>query len=196
MKLRNSNWVNRGAISLENLEKLLQYAWILNDVPDAIVNSFDREIESEADENFLFTQIKKHLAQCPTMDSSFIEGIPKSSGTVPKQQTQHSSDREVSRLCATTGRDNSAVGPRSQGRCYNCNRRGHTKKFCNVKYCSACKSAYHGWRYCPLLKQMEIRNNPLSPGLSGRITPRGGNLPGIARRGQNFWGKGTLNGKK
>lgn len=78
----NSGWVNRGCFTTENLEKLLQYAWILNDVPDAIVNSFDKEIERWSDESLLFSQIRKHMSKYLFgRDAETFQGYSKASYT-------------------------------------------------------------------------------------------------------------------
>lgn len=157
--ITGSPWVTGNNISLDNFERLLHFACLLTSVPDVIVDSFDKRIDQDTDESFLFAQINKNLAKCPTLDSSFVQGGAKMSAAVSKPQNNdsrsHSGNDATAKTCARV--ESKKIPERSVTtiRCFNCDKIGHSKSNCRVRYCSVCKSSDHGWRFCPATKSRD-----------------------------------------
>ena len=137
--LGTSQWADldsKQGISLNNLSRLIQLAVGLQSLPDSLVNSFDITFSNKSTEKDVMSQIHKHVCKMPVPDSTILKG----------------SSREVKTVAAVTSQDRNAgnsnyqpfqrqTQPMSGGapalrklRCFNCNREGHVKQKCNVRF--------------------------------------------------------------
>ena len=156
--LGKSGWTDlnsKRGISLSNLGRLLQLAVGLHSLPDALVNSFDITFNNVSTEKDVMGQIHKHIGKMPVPDSTILKGSSKDVGTVAAvTNQQHSSNSGNSSNNNSRNYQNSSGGgshQRRQLRCFNCNREGHVKQNCNVKYCGFHQSATHSFRECKVL---------------------------------------------
>ena len=88
----------------------------------------------------LFRQIEKHISKMQWIDLSILQG-KKAENHAPKQ---------VAYINAS-GSQTTQSSNRSQKKsfcCFNCNKEGHAKKDCKVKYCSLHKTNSHNWKDC------------------------------------------------
>ena len=109
-----------------------------------------------------YGQIEKHITKMQWVDHSILDG-KKAEKHAPKQiastnasgsQTNQSSNRTQ----------------RKSFRCFNCNKEGHAKKDCNVKYCGLHNTNSHRWKDCYSQKRgrSRARDNRYSDASSSR----------------------------
>ena len=155
--LGNSDWADldaRRGISLRNLGRLLQLAVSLHSLPEALVNSFDERLTPTSTEKDVMTQIHKHVGKLVVSDSTILNGSPKEGKSVcVVPRVQNNSSRPNRNYQST--QSSSSSGGFSQRRtfkCFNCDREGHVKQNCNVRYCGFHQSNTHNWKECRVLK--------------------------------------------
>ena len=167
-RMNTSNWVDvpagtkadANAISLDKVETLLLLAFGLGTLPDELVGHFDADFNHTNDENLILNQIEKHITKMQCADRTILDG-KKSEKQCPKQ------------IASTNGSGRNQSSNRTKKnefRCFNCNRVGHMKKDCNVKYCGLHKTKSHSWRDCYSQKRgrSRARDNRSSDDSSNR----------------------------
>ena len=141
-KLKASPWTVRGSITVDNLEVLLHMAVGLAMLPDSLVRSFDHQFSPASTEKDIAEQIEKHRGKVPVFDESILREAPKAKSS---GQVFSISDEKAEGKAITGDRQR---GFRRTVRCFNCNKEGHIKANCLVKYCSFHKSSSHNWKSC------------------------------------------------
>ena len=192
------NWTmdvrNHGpSISLENLGRLLTLSVGLASLPDGLVNSFDGAFSNKSTENDVSRQIEKHIGKMQVIDSTILGGA--TSGMNTDKRSSFINKIESVRPKVPVNKGGSfdqpvgfqgrvstpalrfprntppKVGPsvsQQASKCYNCNRQGHTKANCRVKYCSYHRSSSHNWKMCRV--SGEQRTSPQPPNQRGSFS--------------------------
>lgn len=155
-------------------------------MPDAIVTSFDSPIEATSEESFIFFQIRKHMSKCPTVDSTFFNGMPKTLATGQRNFPQRESNFASNSFCSKVESDRKSKNLTPQFRCLRCNKQGHTKKYCRTRHCGMCKNPSNNWWLCPLLIRGNDRPVSQNFGSSYKKAPQEG-YPKKPQNRQNFW---------
>ena len=155
-KLTNSDWVDckpQGAISLKNVGRLLHLAVGLHSLPDALVNAFDTEFTPKSTERQVMEQINRHLPNMQVADSTILNGTPKGTSRPNTVLGSQNSCNRIDRNPAGTRKPVSGgvTSYKRAVKCFNCEREGHAKKDCNVRYCSFHQSSTHNWKNCNAL---------------------------------------------
>ena len=162
--LSASVWSSSGgkSITIENLSRLLQLAVGLHSLPDALVNSFDETFTPQSTEKTVRDQINKHISKMPVMDNTILKGRSRGDGStssvcaVSKPQSSSSTNTNTSGNFSSfqSGpKPSSGSGLRKGLRCYNCDREGHAKMNCLVRYCGFHQSNTHNWKDCKALNR-------------------------------------------
>ena len=128
-RLGNSTWATGDSITFKNLNLLLKLGICTASLPDALVNSFDKNFTTTSNEADVIDQILKHSPKVSNLDSSIME--------------ERVSQTEASAVVGAISSDSKAVI-----KCYNCSKIGHYKTDCRVKYCSIHKTRSHAFRDC------------------------------------------------
>ena len=163
--LKKSSWADadsRNAISIDNLSTLLQLSIGVLSLPDALVNNFDETFSPSSTERDVMSQINKHIGKLTVSDSTILGGSSRENKLVkvvekPQdnssridrnfQQQQHQQQQQQQRQGAS-----GVMIPRRVVHCFNCDREGHVKKDCQVKYCGYHQSTTHNWRDCKVIR--------------------------------------------
>ena len=162
-KLEKSIWVSRGkgSISLRNLGRLLHLAVGLHALPDGLVDSFDTMFSPSSTEKDVMEQINRHMGKMSVVDSTILQGSQKGSRQsgvgVGSQNFCNKVDKVRGNIQGGSVRVQPSPSPggaipRRAVRCFNCDREGHTKSECHVRYCGVHQSSSHNWRICKLLQ--------------------------------------------
>ena len=167
-KLENSNWIDgetkkgKNAISMNNLETLLLLAFGLGTLPDELVGHFDADFGPKSNENLILNQIDKHITKMQWVDHSIVNG----------KRAEKQSPKQIASTNASGSQTNQSSNrtQRKSFRCFNCNKEGHVKKDCNVKYCSFHNTNSHRWKDCYSQKRSRsrVRDNRYSDANSSR----------------------------
>ena len=154
--LQNSNWADKDngrAISINRLGRLLQLAIGTLSLPDNLINSFDEGFSPTSTERDIMSQITKHIGKLPVGDSTILGGTSKESKSVRVVAKSQDNSSRVDR--SYQPQQSVSSGTHVQKRvfkCYNCNREGHVKKDCHVRFCGFHQSTSHNWKDCKAIR--------------------------------------------
>ena len=196
-KLGKSEWVDckpQGAISVKNLGRLLHLAVGLHSLPDALVNAFDTELTPKSTERHIMEQIHRHLPNMQVVDSTILNGTPKGAGRSNTSFASHNTCNRIDKTSAGTKKpmQGGAASYQRTVTCFNCNRDGHTKRDCNVRYCGYHQSSTHSYKNCQALNSQ----NSYPPLTRQKSFNRDKGYDNTNRQvGQNMGGSGRWGGK-
>ena len=73
-KISTTNWVEGGAIKLDNSTALIQLGIMMASLPEPLVNCFDKPLTKESSETDIMDQVVKHKGKLTDFDVTILEG--------------------------------------------------------------------------------------------------------------------------
>ena len=167
--LQGSPWAdedNGKAISINKLGRLLQLAIGTLSLPDALVSSFDQSFSPTSTERDVMAQINKHVGKLPVSDSTILSGSSKDVRSVKVVAKPPDNSSRIDRTYQPQQSGPSGnYGQKRVVTCFNCQREGHVKKDCHVRFCGFHQSTSHNWKDCKAIRsstQYQPRNRSQS----------------------------------
>ena len=73
-KIGSTNWVENGAIKLDDFATLIQLGIMMASLPEPLVNCFDKPLTKESSETDIMDQVVKHKGKLTDFDVTILEG--------------------------------------------------------------------------------------------------------------------------
>ena len=142
-KLEPTDWVENGAIKLDNFAILIQLGIMIASLPEPLVNTFDKPLTKQSSETDIMDQVIKHKGKLSDFDITILEGKETMNKTKKKENTQ-----EIGVVNTTDSRTHPTVNMGGGVTCHNCNRKGHVIRNCYAHYCSFHNTTGHSYSQC------------------------------------------------
>lgn len=163
-RLLNSSWVNGHTMRTADVCRLMKLAVITGMLPDRLVCCFDVKFDRASGEVDIQKQIKKHMAQCPDLDTTIISAV------------ENTQVKQVLADAVASQQVNAVSSVNQQVKCFNCNRIGHYKSECWSKYCSIHLTTKHSYQNCHQRQKNQSGNRSNQHSTNTGSGPTGSNV--------------------